>query len=112
MATFAPIRDVPQTGLSEWEYSLLGGMKENIELLTGARQAGVRAVMSSNILMQSLGNQQMLQTSTTGSYYTLSGVNVPTLTDYLQLRVDFQTLANDLYNTRSAFDTLVKQLQS
>lgn len=112
MVTFAALRDVPQTGLSEWEYALLGGMKENLELLVGARQAGVRAVMSSSIAVSQLGNQQMMQTSATGAYYTLSGVNVPTHTDYLILKQDLQTLANDLASTRTAFDTLVSQLKA
>lgn len=112
MPTFAPLRDVPLTGLSEWEYSLLGGMKENLEILTGARVLGVRAVMSDTVQVAALGNQSMLQTSTTGAFYTISGVDVPTHADYLQLREDLQALANDLTYTRAAFDVLLRQLKA
>ena len=112
MGTFAALRDVPLTGLSEWEASLLGGMKENLELLCGTRQTGVRAVMSSSIGVAALGTQGMAQTSTTGAYYTITGVDVPTLTDYLQLRQDLQTLANDLAETRNTINTLLSQMKA
>ena len=112
MATFSPIRDIPQTGLSEWEASMLGAMKENIEILINARVVGVHAVMNDQITVTALATQQMRQTLTTGGYYTISGVNVPTLDDYLQLRIDLQQLANDLAETRSAYNYLLSQLKA
>lgn len=110
--SFAPLRDIPQTGLSEWEYSLLGGIKENLELLTGTRQSGVRAVMSASILVSPLGAQKMIQLSAKGDFVTINTYNVPLLADYQLLATDVQTLANDVYYTRAAFDSLVSQLKS
>lgn len=110
--TFSAIRDIPQTGLSEWEASTLGAMKENIEILVGTRQKNIKAVMNANITVEPMDNQEMLQITANGSYYTISGSNVPALSDYIKLLTDVQLLANDLAYTRSVLNTLISQLRS
>lgn len=112
MAAFAPIRDIPQTGLSEWEAAMLGAMKENIEILIGARVAGTRAVISSSVAVLALGLQSMPQVTANGNFYNISGAIVPTLADYVLLLNNVQALANDVYSTRAAFDTLLQQLKN
>lgn len=115
MANFAPIRDVPLTGLSEWEASVLNSLKENVEVLIGVRQSGVRAVMNDSVTVDLLGLQLLRQVSAQGAYYTItvgpSTVDVPTKDDYVKLITDVQALANDLAETRSKLDVLIGQLK-
>ncbi len=111
MANFSPIRDVPATGLSEWESTMLNAMKENIEIMTGTRQSGVRVITSDNIKVASLNPQVAAAVTGTGQFATLSGVDVPTYAEYLTLRNDVQLLMNDLYYTREAINSLLTQLR-
>ena len=102
MANFAPVGDVPQTGLSQWEAQLLGALKENVEVMTGARVAGLHVLMSDLVTVDPLGPQTMTQISATGT---------ATVGDFQALMIDVQKLSNDMYDTRNKINALIAQLK-
>jgi hypothetical protein len=53
----------------------------------------------------------MTQVTATGSGFTISGTNVPSLDDYVKLVVNVQQLANDVATLRSVVNTLINQLK-
>jgi len=114
MPTFAALRDIPTTGLSEWEASLLNGMKENIELLTGARVNGVKAVMSDVLAsrIKAVDNLTSRQITAVGAGFNISGNNVPSLADYNLLRQDVQTLINDVARMQTTLNNLIQALET
>ena len=112
MPTFASIRDIPQTGLSEWESAVLNAMKENIEILMGQRASGVRAITSDTVTVQQQDVQQMKQVTATGAGYTISGVTVAALDDHVKLINNVQQLANDVASLQQVVNVLIGQLRS
>lgn len=114
MPTFAAIRDIPQSGLNEWEAALLAGLKENVELLIGARIGGVRAVMS-DVVAAGISPQDyrtLIQISATGAGFNIGGSLVPSLADYNLLRADVQAIANDLGRIELALNNLIQLLRT
>lgn len=105
MPKFAPIRDVPQSGISEWESALLNAVKENIEILTGQRGAGVQAVtvdtIRATVADWSLANGTV--TATAPAAYSQQS--------QLDLINNVQALANDVYYLRLTVQALLNQLQ-
>lgn len=112
MPSFSAIRDIPQTGLSEWEWALLSALKENLEVLMGQRQSGVKAVTTDSISVVQQDVQQMKQITAQGAGYTISGSTVPSLDDYVKLMTNVQQLANDLASLQNVLNTLIGQLRS
>ena len=114
MPTFAALRDIPTTGLNEWESSLLNGMKENIELLTGARANGVRAVMSDVLAsrIKAIDNLTSKQITANGAGFNIVGGSVPSLADYNLLRQDVQTLINDVSRVQNLLNNLIQALET
>ena len=114
MATFAALRDIPTTGLNEWESSLLNGMKENIEILTGARVSGAKAVMTDVLAskIKAVDNLTSKQITATGAGVNISGSNVPLLSDYNLLRQDVQTLINDVSRVQNLLNNLIQALET
>jgi len=112
MPSFAPLRDIPQSGLNEWEVALLQGLKENVELMTGARVNGVRAVMSDVVAsrIQPQDYRTIIQITAVGAGYNIGGSNVPSLEDYNLLRADVQTVINDLGRVELALNNLLQIL--
>ena len=112
MPTFAALRDIPQAGLNEWEFALLQSIKENLEILIGARQAGVRAVMTDNVAaaVRPQDNRTLVQISAVGAGYNIGGNNVPSLEDYNKLRADVQALANDVGRVQLVLNNLIQVL--
>jgi hypothetical protein len=53
----------------------------------------------------------MTQVTATGAGYTISGVTVPSLDDYIKLAQNVQSLANDVANLRSTLNALISQLK-
>jgi hypothetical protein len=112
MPQFAPIRDIPQSGLTEWESALLQGLKENVELLAGARVNGVRAVMS-DVVANNIRPQDyrtLVQISAVGAGFDIGGSLVPSLADYNLLRADVQNVINDLGRVELALNNLIQIL--
>ena len=112
-ASFTAIPSIPHSGVTSWEFGTLTAMKENIELLMGARGTdhSVRAVVSGQITVSNPPAQQMSRVSAETVGYTISGASVPSLSDYTKLVVDVQTLANDVSALRGTLSTLINQLK-
>jgi hypothetical protein len=121
MSSFAPVPDVPLEGLDLATSSLFKALKEDVEILTGARMNGVRAVMSDNITVQAQDNQQMKRVSAGGNGYATSYPNAASVVyplviinyqDYIQLVTDVQNIANDVARLQSVVNSLIGQLRS
>ena len=110
---FTSIPSIPQSGLTDWQFNTLTAMKENLELLTGARgsSSATRAVVTGQIGVQPAPSQSMAQVTATGVGYTISGVTVPSLDDYIKLTQNVQSLANDVANLRNTLNALISQLK-
>lgn len=109
---FTSIPSIPQSGLTDWQFNTLTAMKENLELLTGARGgSATRAVVAGQIGVQPAPTQSMTQVTATGAGYTISGVDVPSLADYIKLAQNVQSLANDVANLRGTLNALISQLR-
>jgi len=112
-ASFTAIPGIPHSGVNSWEFGTLTAMKENIELLMGARGSdnSVKAVVSGQVTVANPATQQMSRVTAETVGYTISGASVPSLADYTKLVVDVQTLANDVAALRGTLNTLINQLK-
>ena len=110
---FTAIPSIPQGGLTDWQFNTLTAMKENLELLIGARGSdnSVRAVTGGQITVSNPVSQTMTRVTAVGTGFTISGVTVPSLDDYSKLVLDVQQLANDVANLRTTVNTLINQLK-
>lgn len=110
---FTAIPSIPQGGLTDWQFNTMTAMKENIELLIGARGSdrSVRAVVSGQVTVPNPANQTMTRVTATGAGFTIGGATVPSLDDYSKLVSDVQQLANDVANLRATVNTLINQLK-
>ncbi len=114
MARFTAIPNIPQSGLTDWQFNTLNAMKENIELLTGARgeiDSSSRALTKSTVTVSYAPTQQMQRITAEGTGFTVSGVKVPALSDYEKLAINVQTLANDVAALRNTLNNLISQLK-
>jgi hypothetical protein len=115
MARFTGIPNLPQVGVDEWQYRILGAMKQNIELLIGTRgeqDLSSRALLSSTVRIQSAPEPSIRGVSAVGSGLSISGAQVPSLADYQALVKDVQLLVNDVAVLRATVNTLLSQLRS
>ena len=111
---YTAVPAVPLVGVDEWQSQLLNAIKENVELLIGARGETDRASAALNRASLNVSvppAQTMTRISASGSGVTISGTNVPVLEDYTQLLNDVQRLANDVANLRATVEILVTQLR-
>jgi len=114
MARFAATPDLPAGGMPEWQAAILAALKENVELLCGTRgeaNTPSAAVTQGSISVKPLGDQSLVTTTARGNGFTISGSDVASLAEFVKLIADVQTLANDLYYTRQAFDRLISELK-
>lgn len=110
---FTSIPSIPQSGLTDWQFNTLNAMKENIELLIGARGSdnSIRAIVTGQIAVTNPAAQTMTRVTAEGTGYTISGVTVPSLDDYVKLISNVQQLANDVANLQTTVNTLINQLK-
>ncbi len=110
---FTAIPAIPQGGLTDWQFNTLTAMKENLELLTGARGSdnSVRAVVAGQVSVANPPAQTMTRVTAQGTGFTIGGATVPSLDDYGKLVSDVQQLANDVANLRATVNTLINQLK-
>lgn len=110
---FTAIPSIPQGGLTDWQFNTMTAMKENIELLIGARGSdrSVRAVVSGQITVANPPNQTMTRVSAGGAGFTIGGTTVPSLDDYIKLVSDVQQLANDVASLQATVNALINQLK-
>jgi len=111
---FTAIPNIPQSGLTDWQFTTLNAMKENIELLTGARgnsAVSSTAVTRGSVTVTDAPTQTMQRVTAEGVGFTISGVTVPSLDDYTTLIVNVQQLANDVAALRNTVNALINQLK-
>jgi hypothetical protein len=110
---FSAIPNIPQQGLSDWQFQTLNTMKENIDLLVGARggASALSAITRGSVGVNPAPTQNMQRVTASGAGFTISGVTVPSLDDYARLLNDVQVLANDVANLRNTVNALINQLK-
>lgn len=109
---FAAVPAIPQSGMTDWQFQTLNAMKENIDLLTGARGGGAgAAVTRGSVTIREAPQMTMQSVSALGAGYTISGVTVPSSDDYAKLVSDVQKLANDVAVLRNTVNSLIAQLK-
>lgn len=114
MARFSAIPNPPQSEMTGWQYYMLNALKENVELLTGARgekDAASRAVTKASVTVSPAPEQTMRQITAQGAAVNLDGAVVPDMTDYVELLKNVQSLANDVAVLRATLNTLIGQLR-
>jgi hypothetical protein len=111
---FTAIPNIPQQGLTDWQFSTLNAMKQNLELLIGARgnsATSAAAITRGSITVVDAPAQTMQRVTAEGSGFTISGVTVPSLEDYGKLVNNVQQLANDVATLRNTVNALTSQLR-
>jgi hypothetical protein len=110
---FSAIPPPPQAGIDPWQFATISALKENVEIMVGARgdQPG-RAVFKGQVGVVPAPQQNLRQITAQGAGYTVSNVTVPSIEDYVKLLTDVQTLANDVASIRNTLNTLITQLKS
>jgi hypothetical protein len=114
MARFTGIPSLPQVGVEEWQYRVLTAMKQNIELLIGARgeqDLSSRALLKSSVRLTAAPEPSIRAVSAVGSGFTVGGAQVPSLADYQALVKDVQLLINDVAQLRATVNALLTQLR-
>lgn len=114
MARFTGVPSLPQANIDAWQLSVLGALKENVELLTGTRgeaDGASRALLKGQVTVSRPPAAQFVALSARGVGLTISGAQVPSLADYTSLLRDVQLIANDVARLRATVDTLVQQLR-
>jgi hypothetical protein len=114
MARFSGIPAVPAGDVEPQVARVLYALKENVELLTNQR--GEPDGASVALLSGSITTTQAATTfsglTARGVGATVSGVDVPLLSDYVKALQDIQTLAYDVAVLRSTVNTLIAQLRT
>jgi len=109
---FVAIPNIPPVGVPEWQASILSAMKENIELLIGARgDSSTRAIVKGQFTVTNPPSQTMTRVTAQGTGFVINGATVPSLEDYARLINNVQELANDVANLRTTLNTLINQLK-
>lgn len=109
---FTAIPAVPVIADNPQQIAFLNAIRENVELLIGARGVNDnRALLRGQVTIQELPAQNMVRVSATGAGFTIQEVGVPSITDYVALLGDVQTLANDVATLRRAVEVLINQLR-
>ncbi len=111
---FTAIPDVPQQGLGHGQFAALNAMKENIELLIGARgknAISAAAITRGSVTVPNAPVQSMQRVTAEGVGFTISNVTVAGLDDFARLISNVQHLANDVAVLRNTVNTLIGQLK-
>ena len=114
MARFSAIPNPPQSEMTGWQYYMLNALKENVDLLTGARgekDGASRAITKASVTITSVPAQSMRQVTAQGAGVNIEGAVVPALQDYVELLKNVQSLANDVASLRDTLNTLIGQLR-
>ena len=108
-------------GLNLAESGLFKALKENVEILAGARIQGVRAITSDLVTIQATDNQTSKRVTAGAQGYATSYPNagsvvyplvVVSATDYANLVQDVQNVMNDLAKVQNAVNSLIGLLRS
>ena len=98
MARFSGIPSVPLDNIEPALARILYALKENVELLTNQRGEldGASAAVTSGAVTTSTVEGLYLGMTAQGAGVTVSGADLPLLSDYVKLLQDFQLLAYDV----------------
>jgi hypothetical protein len=110
MPQFQSIRDVPQSGIQQWQMDMLNQVKENLEVLMGVRQAGVRSITTDLVTVVQAENITMKRSSAQPTGYNISGNLVADFNQFVQLIKDVNELANNVLTLQLQVNTLVRDL--
>jgi hypothetical protein len=114
MSRFSAIPNPPQSEMSGWQFYMLNALKENVELLTGARgekDGASRAITKAAVSVTQAPAHSMRQVTAQGSAVNIDGAVVPAIDDYIELLKNVQSLANDVAALRETLNTLIGQLR-
>ncbi len=114
MPRFTAIPSIPTANVADWQGQIIGAIKENVELLAGIRgeaDLASRAITGDRVKVKTFDAPTFARVTATGAGYTVSGVNVASLSDYAKLITDVQTLANDVAIIRQLLNTLISQVK-
>lgn len=114
MSRFSAIPNPPQAEMTSWQYYMLSALKENVDLLTGARgekDGASRAITKASITTAPVPAPSMRQLTAQGAGISIEGATVPALEDYTELLKNVQALANDVATLRNTLNTLIGQLR-
>lgn len=102
---FPSIRDVPQSGVPQWQAEMLNQIKEAVELMSGARGSSTRAVMNANLPIQQYDYVTMKRVTAVapGAY---------SQQEFLNLMNNVQELAGNVVSLQAQVNELIKQLRS
>jgi len=105
----APIGTEMPFGLTQ----ILTQLTENSELTTGQRGTGdSRAIFRGDLTdISTMPNQQLISITAKGEGITISGNDVPTHADYLNLVRDVNLMIGDMFETRNQLNTLLNKLK-
>lgn len=108
-------------GLNLAESGLFRALKENVEILSGARISGIRALTNDSITVIPSDVQQAKRTNAGATGYATSYPNsasvvyplvIVSATDYAALVSDVQNVMNDLARLQNVVNSLLQQLRS
>lgn len=108
---FVVVPNITQAGINPAQYALFSSLKENIELLIGARGDVTRAVVRGQVTVRAV-DKSGDGLSAQGSGVTISGAAVPTLDEYHKLLADVRRLNTELNAVRDTLNTLISQIRT
>lgn len=115
MAKFSGLPGLPigSAGVNPALMTMLTGMTENINLLTGAKADGSLAAITRSDMtgLTNVAPQRMRNISATGQGVNFNGYNFPLLEDYNKLAQDVQALANDVAALKQELQSVVTKLR-
>lgn len=111
MPQYQGLPAIPNEKLPQWQYDILAALKENIEIMMGARGPG-RSVTNDTIGVVPQQFQVMTQVSARGELTTSAAGGVPTGADYIKLLNDVQQLAADVAKIQDALNALLQNLRA
>lgn len=113
-AKFTAIPNPPQLGVPGGQGYVLAALKENVDLLTGAKGAKYsdNSAVTRGSITVATSTAELVRVSAEGAGFSISNVLVPDFDDYVKLISDVQTLVEDVSTLRKTLNTLIQQLKS
>lgn len=115
---FTAVPNISQEGLPDAQFAIFNALKENVDLLIGARggdASAMAAVTRGSITVNPAPEMTMKRVSAEGAGFAINInnqiFNVAGHEDYVKLIVDVQQLANDVATLRDVLNALIRQLK-
>jgi len=111
--TGLPALPVGSAGVNPALMTLLAGVIENLNLLTGAKANGSLAAVTRGQFtsLPNVSSQKLRRLSATGQGVEISGVSVPLLQDYNRLGQDVQAIADDVATLKQELQNVISSLK-